>query len=1025
MHVPDPVGRKSGSAVWSSGSTTTRGLGSNPSAGRRPGVVAKVVLPSPKFNQYTFAIADTTAGGKPGFLNILNAANTNFTFLGLDSQTSRGPLNTTSTGFSAVFEFGALGTYVVDITARASTAGTPYTDTETYTFHVGPIAELEVRDGGPVPLQLEPGQTAFSVVAVNNGPDDALGAKVEVTLPGGVTVVRAIPSAGTYNNGVWDVGELQTKGYYRAAGRRLEGGEDLTLILEGENAADATATATISNDNDNHPYRVVIGGTTHTGTVYDHRDDNNEAMLTARRGTGGVGPDAPTAGSRPPWSVPAAIMVEWRPVPTVNGWAVSHYQVQRSSSEWEMLEDNVACPADADNCQYVDTTAQTGQYYGYRVRAVNPQGVPGPWSRPMAIGQILTVGAPDAPVLTATPNEPYGDTQILLTWNKPIENGSAITAYTLEVSDTGRDGSWADTGASLGPDAISWTHTDLDPGKRKHYRIKATNAQGDSPWSNAVEVSTRAGDIPGAPENVRAAPDGGNAIDVSWDPPKTDGGTPITRYEVQWSADGVSGWRRAGRTADGLIWTFKHAGLRPGETRHYRVAAQNSRGLSQWSYPPYATATTLAGVPGIPRLTARAKASDIIDLTWTVPADNGSEITTYDLQWSEDGKPGGWNDLATVYGTIGNVSNTFYGDTGLGPVTTRHYRIRAVNGAGPGTWSQAANATTPVNTERGVGPPDRVRNLTLFPSDGTIDVWWEPPANDGGAPITGYSVQFRGFGSWEKVPHDSAVTFAFIFEHSNGTLLTNGRRYYVRVAAINESGHQGPYVQASTVPNIPDSPPDEPRNVVPTAGHGHIVVTWREPWYPGHPELTGYRVQYREDGSNEWLPATPISASPADRSATITGLDNGKTYQVLVWAVNRTGDSPKAGADGALKATPQQAGDGQGQPPTNPRNLWLSPGSDSNDKEKRSITATWKAPSNQGNPAFAGYQVQYRCRWCSYDEWGTWTTLTFGDEGSTFTMNDWETITGLDPAMDYQVQVKTVENGYGSGVAIAQTTTTQ
>ena len=721
-----------------------------------------------------------------------------------------------------------------------------------------------MRDGGPTQHDLENGQTAFTIVAVNNGPDDPVGAKVDVTLPQGATVVRAIHSAGSYNGGVWDIGgELRRKHYY--GGRRVEG-EELTLVLDCPTGGCGEATARIYNDNDNHPYTVVIEGTTHTGTVYDHFPGNDTATLRARPGTGGGGPDAPVA-AQPPRSEPAAIVLEWQPVATVNGWEVSHYELQRTASDWQPLADDVACPAPDEPsydhiCQFVDLDAQAGQSYRYRVRAVNSQDVPGPWSRPMEMARILTVGVPDAPALAATPDEPHGDTQILLTWNKPVENGSAIISYTIEVAERS-NGPWAaptDPAPTLGPDATEWTHAGLPDGTTRYYRLLATNAQGDSPWSNVVEAKTRAGDIPGAPENVRAAADGGNAVDVSWDPPRNDGGTRVTRYEVQWSADGVSGWRGAGSTADGETLTFKHTDLRPGETRHYRVAARNGRGLSQWSYPPYASATTLAGAPGQPSLTARAEAHNIINLKWTKPADNGSEITVYNIQWSEDGKPGGWQDLASV----SPADVTGYRDSDLNPITTRYYRVRAVNGEGAGTWSRAASATTPVETRKGVGRPTAPLNLTVLAGDGSIDAVWDPPASDGGAAIKDYSVQFRGSGSWEKVPHDGAHTDTFIFEHSNGALLTNGRRYYVRVAAINESGYTGPWAQASAVPNIPRHTPGEPRNVVPTGGHGHIVVTWREPYGLGHPELSGYRVQYREDGSEEWLPATPISASATD-----------------------------------------------------------------------------------------------------------------------------------------------------------------
>ncbi|MXZ90505.1 MAG: fibronectin type III domain-containing protein [Chloroflexi bacterium] len=841
-----------------------------------------------------------------------------------------------------------------------------------------------------------------------------------------------IASEGTYDatNGKWDLGELQRRD--RRLGANLPEAATLTIILEGDNAADATATATIANDNANRPYRVCIGradgsnfdeshcgvdSSWHEGPVYDHRDDNNAATLTARAGTGRGAPALPAKEDTTP-----AIVVEWLPVADLYGSDILQYEVWRSSSEWERADGAVFCDAYAAICTYIDADVETGQTYQYRVRAVSMSAQLGPWSDTIekkAKDRSSTVGAPEAPALTATPNEPHGDTQILLTWNKPVENGSAIISYTVEVANRS-NGPWSapTNPPALGPDATSWTHARLPDGTTRYYRIKATNGQGDSPWSNVVEVSTRATAQPSAPENVRAAPDGGNAIDVSWDEPRLPAGHEgwnITRYEVQWSDDGVSRWRGAG-SVDGETLTFKHSGLHPGDTRYYRVAARTGRALSQWSYPPYATATTLTGVPAQPTLTARAEAHNVINLKWTQPADNGSEITHYDIQWSEDGRPGSWQALAGV----SPADITAYADSDLAPVTTRHYRVRAVNDTGPGTWSRPASATTPVDTTRGVGRPTAPLNLHLLAGDGSIDAVWDPPASDGGSPITRYEVQLDG----STVSDDSTNTYLSIFEDSKGSLLTNGRRYNVRVRAINESGYTGPYAQASAVPNKPQVPPSEPRNVEQTEGHGHIVVTWREPYDPGHPELTGYRVQYRQnctDNCDDWLPATPISAQPTDRSATITGLDNGTTYQVRVWAVNRAGDSPRAGADGALKATPQQAGDGQGQPPTNPRNLRLSPGIDPNDGEKRSITATWSAPSDRGNPALTGYQVQYRCRWCGYDEWADWTTLTFGDDESTTATR--ATITGLNPEMDYQVQVKTVDNGYGSGLAIAQTAT--
>ena len=249
------------------------------------------------------------------------------------------------------FEFSKMGTYRFTYTVEAKhrsgtddddTDDVTHSDTETYTFHVGPIAELGVSDGGASP-ELSSNQVALTVNAVNNGPDHALGAEVaiDLTLPRGVRVADTIASEGTYDatNGKWDLGELQRRD--RRLGANLPEAATLTIILEGDNAADATATATIANDNANRPYRVCIGiadgsnfdeshcgvdSSWHEGPVYDHRDDNNAATLTARAGTGRGAPALPSAKE----DTTPAIVVEWLPVADLYGSDILQYEVWRS-----------------------------------------------------------------------------------------------------------------------------------------------------------------------------------------------------------------------------------------------------------------------------------------------------------------------------------------------------------------------------------------------------------------------------------------------------------------------------------------------------------------------------------------------------------------------------------------------------------------------------------------------------------------------------------------------------------------------
>ena len=94
------------------------------------------------------------------------------------------------------------------------------------------------------------------------------------------------------------------------------------------------------------------------------------------------------------------------------------------------------------SAELFDITIQSGvQTRYYRVRAVNEAGVGGSMVGSHrrhcgAAGHRRRTG--HAPVLTAVPNEPNGRTEILITWSKPVENGSAITSYTMQVADSGQ-----------------------------------------------------------------------------------------------------------------------------------------------------------------------------------------------------------------------------------------------------------------------------------------------------------------------------------------------------------------------------------------------------------------------------------------------------------------------------------------------------------------------------------------------------------------------------------------------------------
>ena len=176
-------------------------------------------------------------------------------------------------------EFARLGTYTVKQTIKAkydndttdSTDPIEYTDTETYTFHVGPMVDLEVRDGG-ASSYVAADQHALKIVAINNGPNDA-GSTQVTGLPTEAEVLYQSQGTGSYDgsNGVWNIGELKVRDYYRSQGE-----PEPTLVLSA--TAEETANVSIANLETN--YEVCISSSFSERRTLPH---TNRADCKGRR----------------------------------------------------------------------------------------------------------------------------------------------------------------------------------------------------------------------------------------------------------------------------------------------------------------------------------------------------------------------------------------------------------------------------------------------------------------------------------------------------------------------------------------------------------------------------------------------------------------------------------------------------------------------------------------------------------------------------------------------------------------------
>jgi FtsP/CotA-like multicopper oxidase with cupredoxin domain len=224
----------------------------------------------------------------------------------------------------------------------------------------------------------------------------------------------------------------------------------------------------------------------------------------------------------------------------------------------------------ADSVTFIDTTVLPANTYTYQVYAFNANGN----SSPSNSVEVTTPDvAPAAPTdLTATT---VLDTQVDLLWT---DNANNETGFVIERSDDG-GANWSPVGVPIAADVTTFSDTTVAPASSYMYRVYATNAVGDSAYSNEITVTTTTGIPPAAPSNLLISAQTQSSLTLTW----ADNSDNEDSFTVQIATDKSFSQNLRTDTVAANATMYQFTLLAPNTKYYMRVAAFNASGSSAWT----------------------------------------------------------------------------------------------------------------------------------------------------------------------------------------------------------------------------------------------------------------------------------------------------------------------------------------------------------------------------------------------------------------------------------------------------------
>ncbi|MFF2481519.1 fibronectin type III domain-containing protein [Paenibacillus sp. NPDC058071] len=555
-------------------------------------------------------------------------------------------------------------------------------------------------------------------------------------------------------------------------------------------------------------------------------------------------------------------------------------------------------PANADQLQLSPTAADNGAYiyingklasslpatvkldYGENLITVNSRSSNGKYK---GSDYTLTITRPLAAPKLATPSASSG--QVFLDWG-PVDGAQQYLVYRSTVS-----GSGGQLIATLNETATSYTADGLANGTTYYFTVTAKRGQSESALSN--EVTAKPLPAPPAAPIIVSADSGDGEATLSWNPVEGADGYHIYVLEL------AGGYSAPYASTAGLSYNL--TGLTNGTNYHFIVRAYTMGVIGEASEEVVVTPQVPA--PDAPTLTNSVAGDGTVSINWLrVP-----QTDSYKVYQSENSGQAG-----LLVATVGE-SVYSYQASGLTNGTTYYFTVIATNAGGDSPSSNEISAV-PYSV---AGAPTQV---SAEAGDGTVEISFDPPANNGGKAIEGYVVTVMPGNRMIEV--DATTTTVVV----DG--LTNGKSYSFTVAAKNLAGAGTP---STAVNEIPFTTPEAPTGLTLVSGNGEVQVSFDPPANNGGRMIDEYIVTIMPGNREVTGTSSPI---------VVDGLTNGTVYSFTVKAKNEAGEGV---ASGESRIAPSAV-----------------PGAPTNVQAKvkgGKATVSFDPPVNDGGKPITGYKV--------------------------------------------------------------------